>query len=344
VASDAYEEFFRRAAPVAGAALRKGELLRRYTSFRIGGHADLFLAPPSEDVLSEVLSIAHEASVPVTLIGGGTNLLVSDEGVRGLVVRLGRDFDTRAWSDEAAGSAPADASGKGSEEESGENSSESSSNVLVEVGASTRLGKLVSEAVDRGLAGIEFAAGIPGTVGGGTLMNAGAFGGEIGTAITHARGVAVDGSRVFFGREDLRFSYRKLALDAGVVITSVGFRLSRSSVGKLRRTVDSVQAKRKRKQPLGFPNAGSVFKNPPNEHAGRLIERAGLKGATIGQAQISPDHANFIVNLGGARARDVRGLMSLAQEAVWQRSGLWLEPELRLVGVWDEAEAVSTQI
>jgi UDP-N-acetylmuramate dehydrogenase len=336
VASDAYEEFFRRAAPVAGAALRKDELLRRYTSFRIGGPAELFLAPPSEEVLSEVLKIAHEESVPVTLIGGGTNLLVSDDGVRGLVVRLGRDFDTRTWSVDA----PAD----GPEENSGETFREASGHVSVEVGASTRLGKLVSEAVDRGLAGIEFAAGIPGTVGGGTLMNAGAFGGEIGSAITHARGVGTDGSRLFFAREDLRFSYRKLALDAGVVITSVGFRLSRSSVGKLRRTVDSVQAKRKRKQPLGFPNAGSVFKNPPDEHAGRLIERAGLKGATIGQAQISPDHANFIVNLGGARARDVRGLMSLAQEAVWQRSGLWLEPEVRLVGVWDEAEAVSTQI
>lgn len=332
MASDAYEEFFRRAAPIAGTALRTGELLRRYTSFRIGGPADLFLAPPSEDVLSDVLKMAHEESVPVTLIGGGTNILVSDEGVRGLVVRLGRDFDTRAWSDAAP------------ETESGEPSNDSAGHVSVEVGASTRLGKLVSEAVARGLGGIEFAAGIPGTVGGGTLMNAGAFGGEIGSAITHARGVGTDGSRLFFAREDLRFSYRKLALDAGVVITSVGFRLSRSSVGKLRRTVDSVQAKRKRKQPLGFPNAGSVFKNPPNEHAGRLIERAGLKGATIGQAQISPDHANFIVNLGGARARDVRSLMSLAQEAVWQRSGLWLEPEVRLVGVWDEAEAVSTQI
>jgi UDP-N-acetylmuramate dehydrogenase len=110
----------------------------------------------------------------------------------------------------------------------------------------------------------------------------------------------------------------------------------------LKRTVDSVEAKRKRKQPLGFPNAGSVFKNPPDEHAGRLIERAGLKGVTIGQAQISSDHANFIVNLGGARAGDVAELMGLAQEAVWKKSGLWLEPEVRLVGEWNEAEAVSS--
>jgi UDP-N-acetylmuramate dehydrogenase len=307
-------------ASVAGSALRSDEPLRKYTSFRIGGPADLFLAPPSEEVLSSVLQAANELSVPVTLIGGGTNVLVSDRGVRGLVVRLGRAFDTRAWSDDG------------------------SDNVLVEVGAATRLGKLVSETVDRGLAGLEFASGIPGTVGGGTLMNAGAFGGDIGSAIVYARGVGLDGRCLVFERDDLRFSYRKLALDIGVVITSIRFRLSRSSVGKLKRMVDSVEAKRKRKQPLGFPNAGSVFKNPPDEHAGRLIERAGLKGVTIGQAQISPDHANFIVNLGGARADDVARLMSLAQEAVWKKSGVWLEPEVRLVGEWNEAEAVSSQI
>jgi len=320
VATETYDKFLDRVASVAGSALRSDEPLRRYTSFRIGGPADLFLAPPSEEVLSSVLQAAHEFSVPVTLIGGGTNILVSDRGVRGLVVRLGRTFDTRTWSDDG------------------------SDNVLVEVGAATRLGKLVSETVDRGLAGLEFASGIPGTVGGGTLMNAGAFGGEIGSAIVYARGVGLDGRRLVFERDDLRFSYRKLALDIGVVITSIRFRLSRSSVGKLKRMVDSVEAKRKRKQPLGFPNAGSVFKNPPDEHAGRLIERAGLKGVTIGQAQISPDHANFIVNLGGARAGDVARLMSLAQEAVWKKSGLWLEPEVRLVGEWNEAEAVSSQI
>ncbi len=320
MATETYEKFLDRVASVAGPALRTDEPLRKYTSFRIGGPADFFLAPPSEEVLSCVLQAAHELSVPVTLIGGGTNLLISDLGVRGLVVRLGRAFDTRTWSDDG------------------------SDKVLVEVGAATGLGKLVSEAVDRGLAGLEFASGIPGTVGGGTLMNAGAFGGEIGSAIVYARGVGLDGRRLVFERDDLRFSYRKLALDIGVVITSIRFRLSRSSVGKLKRMVDSVQAKRKRKQPLGFPNAGSVFKNPPDEHAGRLIERAGLKGVTIGQAQISPDHANFIVNLGGARAGDVAKLMGLAQEAVWKKSGLWLEPEVRLVGEWNEAEAVSSQI
>lgn len=307
-----------------GDRLRRDEPLGRYTSYRIGGPADLFLDPADADDLTFTLGEAARLGIEITRLGGGTNILISDRGVRGLVVRLGRAFDYRRWQDETV-VRRAD----GNMER----------RVIVDVGGATRLGKLVQESVTRGYAGLEFAAGIPGSVAGGALMNAGAFGGEIGDAIVHVEGVTLAGQHVKLERPRLQFSYRNLALDVDLVITCVRFSLLRSSVGRLKGVVDSVQTKRRRKQPLGVPNAGSVFKNPRGEFAGKLIEAAGLKGRTIGRAQVSPDHANFIVNLGGARAVDVRNLMGLVQDEVWKRSGVWLEPEVRLVGDWDETAA-----
>jgi len=310
LAAEDYSELLGSLDAAAAARIRCDAPLGPLTSFRIGGPADLLFEPDTPGTLAHVLAAAGKSTVPLTRLGGGTNVLVSDRGVRGLVVRLGREFDYRRWEPENDGA------------------------VEVEVGASTRLGKFVREAVDRGLEGVEFAAGIPGTVGGGALMNAGAFGGEIGNVIVGADAVTLSGEHVSLDRSHLEFSYRRLALRVDVVITSVRFRLLRSSVGKLRRIVEAVQGKRRSKQPLGLPNAGSIFKNPADDFAGRLIERAGLKGRTVGRAQISPDHANFIVNLGGAKASDVRDLMGLIQAEVWKRSGVWLEPEVRLVGEW----------
>jgi UDP-N-acetylmuramate dehydrogenase len=319
--ADAYSELLRALPAADGSVLAVDAPLARCTSFRIGGPADLLLVPTSVAMLVSALATAQRIGLPVTILGGGTNVLVSDRGVRGLVVRLGRAFDYRRWE-----------------------VSEDGSSAVVETGASTRLAKLVAEAVQRGFAGIEFAAGIPGSVGGGALMNAGAFGGELGNAIACVSGCTLAGEVVDLVRSRLDFSYRKLALADALVITSVRFRLARSSTAKLRSVVQTVQAKRRTKQPLGFPNAGSIFKNPAGEFAGRLIEQAGLKGTAVGNAQVSPDHANFIVNLGGARAQDVRDLMSLVQGAVWRRSGVWLEPEVRLVGEWNEAASASTQV
>ncbi len=308
--ADRYQSFVDALSDIDGLRLRLDQPLNRYTSFRIGGTADLFYEPTAVASLASALLAARRHGIPVTRLGGGTNVLVSDRGIRGLVVRLGREFDYRRW-----------------QEADGEH-------VPVEVGAASRLARFVHEAVDRGLAGVEFAAGIPGTVGGGALMNAGAFGGELGTVIAGAEAVTLEGERLDLDRSRLGFSYRKLALDVEVVVTSVRFSLLRSAAGKLRRIVEAVQAKRRRKQPLGLPNAGSIFKNPRGEFAGSLIELAGLKGRTVGRAQVSSDHANFIVNLGGASAADVHSLMSLVQDEVWQRSGVWLEPEVRLVGDW----------
>ncbi len=322
--TEALKRFYGSVGTRLGEALRVDEPLGRYTSYRIGGPADLFLDPADRDELAFALAEAARLGIPVTRLGGGTNILISDSGVRGLVVRLGRSFDFRRWHEETR-----------TTREDGN----LERRVIVDVGGATRLGKLVSESVAKGYAGLEFAAGIPGSVAGGALMNAGAFGGEIGDAIIHMEGVTLDGRKVGLDRARLEFSYRNLALDVDLVITCVTFSLLRSSVGRLKGVVDSVQTKRRRKQPLGKPNAGSVFKNPRGEHAGKLIEAAGLKGKTMGRAQVSPDHANFIVNLGGAKASDVRTLMSLVQDEVWKRSGVWLEPEVRLIGDWD---AIST--
>lgn len=297
----------------AGDGLKTDAALDSYTSFRIGGPADLLLEPSSPQVLSRALEQADRLDIPVTMLGGGTNVLVADGGVRGLVVRFGKAFNYTRW---------------GQADEAGA--------VVVEAGAAVRLARLVRESVQKGLGGLEFAAGIPGSVGGGTLMNAGAFGGEIGDAIEAVQVCTRGGEIVDMDRSRLPFSYRKLALGADVMIISVRFRLLRSPLGRLKAAVERVQAKRKTKQPGGLPNAGSVFKNPHGEFAGRLIERAGLKGLSVGDAQVSPEHANFIVNLGGARACEVRDLMSLVQEAVWKKCGVWLEPEVRLIGAWDE--------
>ncbi len=300
-----------------GVLLSPRHSLRRYTTFQIGGEADLFFDPPSVEALAAVLAAASELGVPVTCLGGGSNVLVSDAGVRGLVVRLGKAF---TYIRETG------------EDETG---------VHFEVGAATRFIRLAKETVSRGLAGLEFAAGIPGSVGGAAQMNAGAFGGEISQSLTSMTMVTLDGEVVEKLREQLDFSYRKLAFDRPAVIASLRFRLLRSSVGRLQQVVARVQEKRRRNQPAGYPNAGSIFKNPPGEYAGRLIEKAGLKGTTKGGAQVSLEHANFIINLGGATASDVRGLMSVVQEEVWRKCGVWLEPEVRLIGEFgpsDEAE------
>jgi UDP-N-acetylmuramate dehydrogenase len=204
----------------------------------------------------------------------------------------------------------------------------------VKVGAAANFKRTVLESVSRGLTGLEFGEGIPGTIGGGVIMNAGAFGGEIAGVIEALHAVERDGRPVVLGREELRFSYRRLDLPAGLIVTALEMRLERGDPREIEARTARAKSRRERHQPLGLPNAGSIFKNPPGDFAGRLIEAAGLKGHSIGGAQISPQHANFIVNTGGARAADVRALLEVARERVWQRWGIWLEPEVKLVGEW----------
>jgi UDP-N-acetylmuramate dehydrogenase len=279
--------------------------LAKLTSFRIGGPADLFLTVESEAELSAAIAAAVANHVAVFCLGAGTNLLVSDRGVRGLVLRLGDGFRKIGIS--------------------GTN---------VTAGAAVEFCMLVETVVERGLEGLEFGEGIPGTVGGGLVMNAGAFGGEMSRVVRLVHGVTAEGEPLALSKEQVNFSYRRAGLPSRFVITWADFELAAGDRDQLRERVASIRAKRAQRQPHGVPNAGSIFKNPPGNFAGRLLEGVGIKGVRLGDAAFSKQHANFIVNLGNARAADVRALIELARNKVKENSGIVLEPEVKLVGEW----------
>jgi len=297
-------------AAALGSVVRFDEPLRRHTSFRIGGPADVWLEADEVEQIRLGQRLAAANHLPFFLLGGGTNVLVSDLGVRGVVLKLGRAFTGIDFRPNGTGT-------------------------YVHAGAAGSFKKLVTHSVQRQLAGLEFGEGIPGTVGGGLLMNAGAFGGEIASVVTAIEGVDSDGEVQVIPREHLQFGYRFFDLPAGFVVTHVSFRLHPGDQTQIGEKVRTAQQKRSKGQPLGYPNAGSIFKNPPGTFAGKLIEQAGLKGLRIGNAQISEQHANFIVNLGEARAADVKALMDHVAEKVAAMSGVELQAEVRLVGEWE---------
>jgi UDP-N-acetylmuramate dehydrogenase len=288
-----------------GPRLKSDYPLARLTSFGIGGPADLFLMVENESEISGALSAATRAQVPSFCLGSGTNLLVSDRGVRGFVIKLGGGF----------GQIEIDAG-------------------LVRSGGAAQFGELARITADRGLAGLEFGEGIPGSVGGGLVMNAGAFGSEMAAVVTAVHGVAENGDVRILDKDEVGFAYRRTSLPPRFIITSVDFALRPGEREALRARIDEIHGRRIARQPNGQPNAGSIFKNPPGGFAGRLLEAAGLKGERRGGAAFSGQHANFIVNLGGARAGEVKDLIELARERVRAGTGILLEPEIRLVGDW----------
>ncbi len=292
-----------------GERLRFAVPLTRYTSFRVGGPAEVFAEPDTLTELETLVALLHQESVPYFLLGGGTNILISDKGIRGVVIKLGEGFNYSRWEEER-------------------------DTAQVGVGAGRSLGRFVREAVGKGYGGVEFAEGIPGSAGGGLLMNAGAFGGELSRVVEAISGVCADGTPIRLPGDRLGFAYRRTALSPGLIVAEIEFRLQRVRQEALLAAMLEAQRKRQQTQPHGYPNAGSIFKNPPGVYAGRLIETAGLKGLTRGGAQVSERHANFIVNTGTARAAEVRQLMGQIQQAVWEKNQVWLEPEVRLVGEW----------
>ncbi|HUO06417.1 MAG TPA: UDP-N-acetylmuramate dehydrogenase [Candidatus Binataceae bacterium] len=288
-----------------GARVKSAMPLKDLTSFRIGGPADLFVMVEDEAELMHAKAAAFRAGVPCFCLGAGTNLLVSDRGMRGLVLRLGDGFK-RITID----------------------------GVNVVAGAAAQFGELVEAVVAACLAGLEFGEGIPGTVGGGLVMNAGAFGGEIARVVTLVHGVTMAGEAVALTKDEVKFAYRRTELPANFTITRVDLTLTPGNREQLQSRVAELHAKRAARQPRGVPNAGSIFKNPPGNFAGRLLESAGLKGRRMGGAAFSDQHANFIVNLGDASAGDVRELIEMARNRVREQSGVLLEPEVKLVGDW----------
>jgi UDP-N-acetylmuramate dehydrogenase len=304
------EAYRRELIDTFGERVRFSEPLSRHTSFRIGGPADVWLEVDDAGDIARIHKLAAPVGVPVWIVGGGTNLLVADRGVRGIVVHLGKGFAKVEWHD-------------------------GGDHARARAGSAVPLKKLVIQAIDRGLEGLEFAEGIPGSVGGGLLMNAGAFGGDISGVVDYVQGVDRVGEPRRLVREELRFEYRNFDLEPGFIVTHIGFVLRPGVPGVIRARREEAKRRREAHQPIGYPNAGSIFKNPPGEFAGRLIEAVGLKGFRIGGAMLSQQHANFIVNLGGATAADVRALMRAAEERVWELKRIRLQPEIKLVGDWE---------
>jgi len=296
-------------AAIAGVRLRRDEPLGRYTSMKIGGPADYFVEVDGGAALAEVLIAVRRHQLPLWLLGNGSNVLISDRGVRGVVLHLAGSFKKIEWRE--AGDA-----------------------VEVAVGAACAVTQLAREAARRGYAGLEFAEGIPGSVGGALVMNAGAYGSEFEKVVERVEAIGDDGQPLDFSRAQMTFSYRDSHLPAGTVVTRVVLRLRREEAAQVHAKMRELVGKRKSSQPSGFPNSGSMFRNPPGDFAGRLIEAAGLKGLRIGQAQIALRHANFIVNLGGAKAADVRQLMEAARSEVRRRFNIDLVAEVKFVGDW----------
>jgi len=282
------------------------EPLARYSSLRIGGPADCLVAPKNEDDLCRVVRFLRERAVPFLPVGNGTNLLVRDGGYRGAVIVL-QGLRELTW-----------------ERGSGDM-------VTVRAGAGLSLAAVVGLALREGLTGMEFCAGIPGSVGGAVRMNAGAFGRELKDVLASVRLLRESGIEEVT-RAQLAFAYRDVALPAGAVITGATFLLRPGMRDKIAAQIDEIMALRKQKHPLELPNVGSIFKNPPGIPAGQLIEELGLKGMQIGGARISEKHGNFIVNMGEAQAADILALIEMVQQQVRQKRGIELETEVRIIG------------
>lgn len=274
-----------------------------YTSFKIGGKADCVLFAKSEEQLVEAVKFCKENKVPYFVMGNGSNLLVSDRGMRQLVIMIRDGFeDVRV------------------------------EGTRVIAGAGAKLSRVAEAAAEHSLTGLEFSFGIPGRLGGALTMNAGAYGGEMVQVVESVRILEADGTVHDVPAHDLAFGYRTSKIANGRIALSAVMQLQQGDEKEIRSKMMTYQQARKDKQPLQYPSAGSVFKRPVGYFAGALIEQANLKGTSVGGAQVSEKHAGFIINKGGATCQDVLDLIDLVQRRVYEQSGVRLETELRPIG------------
>lgn len=274
------------------------------TTFRIGGPADVFIEPKNAEALSEIIKVCKSENVPFMLIGAGSNLLVSDNGIEGVVCRLGEGFDYVDINENK-----------------------------ICAGASVSLAKLAKAAQRASLSGLEFASGIPGLLGGAIFMNAGAYGGEMKDVVIKTQYLDENGDFHEVIGDSHDFSYRhSLFSDGKKYIVSAEMELVSKNADEILETMKDLNARRKEKQPLEKPSAGSAFKRPEGYFAAKLIEDSNLKGVSVGGAQVSEKHAGFIVNNGNATAKDVCDLIKLVQKTVFEKFGVKIEPEIRITG------------
>ncbi len=280
------------------------EPMKKHTSFRIGGPADCLALPQNEEELKALLRKAAEQSVPVTLIGNGSNLLVRDKGIRGLVIKLGNMLNDIT----VCGNS-------------------------ITFGSGVSLAMAARKAAELALSGMEFAVGIPGSIGGAVYMNAGAYDGDMSKVVTRVRVIDMAGEVSELKASELAFSYRHTALQGrGLIVTAVTVELACGDKEAINAKMADFSNRRLTKQPLDLPSAGSMFKRPPGYFAGTLIDQTGLKGYTVGGAQVSEKHAGFVVNIGGATAHDVLQLIRDVQDKVFAAHGVHLEPEVLVLG------------
>lgn len=284
--------------------LTKNEPMRLHTTMRVGGPADYFLSPKGEGDVLKALRVCQEEGLPLTILGRGSNLLVRDGGLSGLVLFMGEDI--------------AEVQIEGLR-------------IFAQAGAA--LVALSRRAQQAGLSGLEFAEGIPGSLGGAVLMNAGAYGGEMRQVVESVRVMDKDGRILTLSGQECEFAYRhSRMMEEGLVVLSATLLLKEDDKAAIAARMADYSARRREKQPLQYPSCGSFFKRPEGYFAGKLIEEAGLKGIRVNDAQISCLHAGFLINRGNASTRDILELMRLVQDRVFEEFGVRLEPEVRIVG------------
>ena len=287
------------------------EPMKKHTTFRIGGNADMFVSPAIEQI-PEIVALAKSHNIPVTIIGNGSNLLVGDKGIRGLVLSIGKGAD-------AVEVSPVDKTAGGK--------------VRLSVGAGALLSKVAAEALRNSLAGFEFAAGIPGTIGGAVVMNAGAYGGEIKDVLVSARVLTPNGEILTLTRDELDLSYRHSCIpEKEYIVLDAVLELVKGDETQIRAAMEDYKGRRIEKQPLEYPSAGSTFKRPEGYFAGKLIQDADLRGYRVGGAQVSEKHCGFVINADNATAQDVLTLIEDVKKKVYEEFQVELEPEVKMMG------------
>ena len=298
------QEFYSKLQGIVSAeAILENEPMSKHTTFRIGGNADLFVSPEISQV-PQIMALAKEYQVPVTIIGNGSNLLVGDKGIRGLVISFGK------------GAEYVQVDGR-----------------CIIAGAGALLSKVAAEALKHSLTGFEFAAGIPGTLGGALVMNAGAYGGEIKDVLISAKVLTTEGEVVELSAGELDLSYRHSCIpEKEYIVLEATIALEEGNEEAIREMMADFRGRRIDKQPLEYPSAGSTFKRPEGYFAGKLIQDAQLRGYTVGGAQVSEKHCGFVINKGGATAADVCKLIEDVKHIVYDKFQVELEPEVKMIG------------
>lgn len=280
------------------------EPMSKHTTFRIGGPADFYLCPHSTKEVQQTVQICKEENLPYFILGNGSNLLVSDKGYRGVIIQLWKNFSDISVKD-----------------------------CCITAKAGALLSKVAAEALEEGLTGMEFASGIPGTIGGAVFMNAGAYGGEMKDIIKEVKVLDDQGEVRVLSNEEMKLGYRtSIVKEKGYTVLSAVLQLKKGDVSVIRETMEDLKNRRTSKQPLDMPSAGSTFKRPEGYFAGKLIMDSGLRGFSMGGAQVSEKHCGFVVNKGGATAEDVTALIREVQRRVKEKFGVELETEVRFLG------------